>query len=255
MISKIETGDRPPAEDFPPRLDAVPELDTRGALSRLWDQLKKGQRQRLYGWFQEWVGIGARATVLRWYEPLVVPGLLQTEEYARAILSARPGGNLDDLDEQVAARLARQAVLDRTGAPQLWCILDEGVLHRAIGGSKVMRSQLYHLDEHEPEFPELDGPVFLLGTCVLMDAVWAAVGEDPLTDVLGVLLPVLDAAVLGVDSQIAADALVGAFPRSTAVSSPVTTKCWGASSTTAATRWRTSPPPGPCRPATSSRRG
>jgi hypothetical protein len=72
---------------------------------------------------------------------------VQTEEYARAILSARPDGNLDDLDEQVAARLARQAILDRTGAPQLWCILDEGVLHRAIGGSKVMRSQLYRLAE------------------------------------------------------------------------------------------------------------
>ena len=143
VISKIETGERPPAEDFPPRLDAVPELDTRGALTRLWDHLKKGRKQRLYGWFQQWAGIEARATVLRWYEPLVVPGLLQTEEYARAILCARPDGNLDDLDEQVAARLARQAILDRTSAPQLWCILDEGVLHRAIGGSKVMRSQLY----------------------------------------------------------------------------------------------------------------
>ena len=117
VISKIETGERPPAEDFPPRLDAVPELDTRGALTRLWDHLKKGQKQRLYGWFQEWADIEAQATVLRWYEPLVVPGLLQTEDYARAILSARPDGNLDDLDEQVAARLARQAVLDRTGAP------------------------------------------------------------------------------------------------------------------------------------------
>ena len=85
--------------------------------------------------------------MLRWYEPLVVPGLLQTEDYARAILSARPDGNLDDLDEQVAARLARQAVLDRPDAPQLWCVLDEGVLHRAIGGSKVMRSQLYRLAE------------------------------------------------------------------------------------------------------------
>ena len=147
VISKIETGERPPAEDFPPRLDAVPELDTRGALTRLWDHLKKGQKQRLYGWFQEWADIEAQATVLRWYEPLVVPGLLQTEDYARAILSARPDGNLDDLDEQVAARLARQAVLDRTGAPQLWCVLDEGVLHRAIGGPKVMRSQLYHLAE------------------------------------------------------------------------------------------------------------
>jgi hypothetical protein len=147
VISKIETGERPPAEDFPPRLDAVPELDTRGALTRLWDHLKKGQKQRLYGWFQKWADIEAQATVLRWYEPLVVPGLLQTEDDARAILSARPDGNLDDLDEQVAARLARQAILDRTGAPQLWCILDEGVLQRAIGGSKVMRSQLYRLAE------------------------------------------------------------------------------------------------------------
>jgi transcriptional regulator with XRE-family HTH domain len=108
VISKIETGERPPAEDFPPRLDAVLELDTRGALTRLWEHLKKGQKQRLYGWFQEWADIEAQATVLRWYEPLVVPGLLQTEDYARAILSARPDGNLSDLDEQVAARLARQ---------------------------------------------------------------------------------------------------------------------------------------------------
>jgi transcriptional regulator with XRE-family HTH domain len=56
VISKIETGGRPPAEDFPPRLDAVPGLDTRGALTRLWDHLKKGHKQRLYGWFQQWAG-------------------------------------------------------------------------------------------------------------------------------------------------------------------------------------------------------
>src|SRR5690349_15830006 len=147
VISKIETGEGPPAEDFPPRLDAIPELASGGALTRLWEHLKKGQKQRLYGWFQEWADIEAQATVLRWYEPLVVPGLLQTEDYARAILSARPDGNLSDLDEQVAARLARQNILDRTGSHQLWCILDERVLHRAIGGPKVMRSQLSRLAE------------------------------------------------------------------------------------------------------------
>ena len=98
--SRRGTG-RPP--NFPPRLDAVPELDTRGALTRLWDHLKKGHKQRLYGWFQAWADIEARATVLRWYEPLVVPRLLQTEDYARAILFARPDGTQDDLDEQVAA--------------------------------------------------------------------------------------------------------------------------------------------------------
>ena len=66
-------------------------------------------------------------------------------------------------------------------------------------------------DEDEPEFPELDGPVFLLGTCALVDAVWAAVGEDPLSHILGVLLPVLAAAVPGLDSQLVANALIGAF--------------------------------------------
>ena len=63
----------------------------------------------------------------------------------------------------------------------------------------------------EPRFPELEGPVFLLGTCALVDATWAIVGEDPLTEVLGVLLPVLNSTVPGLDGQIIADALIGAF--------------------------------------------
>ena len=57
----------------------------------------------------------------------------------------------------------------------------------------------------------MDGPVFLIGACALVDAVWAAVGEEPLSDVLGVLVPALDAAVSGLDGQVAADALIGAF--------------------------------------------
>ncbi len=66
-------------------------------------------------------------------------------------------------------------------------------------------------DEAEPEFPELDRPVFLLGGRALVDAVWAAVGEDPLSEVLGVLVPVLDGAVPGLDGRVVADALIGAF--------------------------------------------
>jgi hypothetical protein len=63
----------------------------------------------------------------------------------------------------------------------------------------------------EPEFPEMEGPVFLLGTCVLVDAISAVVGEDPLTDIRGVLLPVLNRAVPGLDGEVVADALLGAF--------------------------------------------
>jgi hypothetical protein len=66
-------------------------------------------------------------------------------------------------------------------------------------------------DEDEPQFPELEGPVFLLGACALVDALWAAVGEDPLTEVRRVLVPVLADAVPGLDSEVAADALIGAF--------------------------------------------
>ncbi len=66
-------------------------------------------------------------------------------------------------------------------------------------------------DEDEPEFPELDGPVFLLGTCALVDAVWAVVGEDSLSEVLAVLPPVLDSTVPGLDGRVVADALIGAF--------------------------------------------
>jgi hypothetical protein len=142
VIRKIETGERPPAEDFPRRLDAIPELDTRGALTRLWEHLKNGQRQRLHGWFQQWADIEADAAVLRWYEPLVVPGLLQTEDYARAILSVRPDGNLDGLDEQVAARLARrsQSLLVRT----LITASDHGHTHKpSLHRSPAARRCLY----------------------------------------------------------------------------------------------------------------
>jgi len=154
VISKIETGQRPPAKDFPERLDAVPELDTRQGLTRIWANLQKGLRHKAVpGWFRPWADIEAEATILRSYEPLLVPGLLQTEHYARAILAAGPGSKPDDLDDQVAARMERQAILERADAPQLWTVLDEAVLHRCIGSSKVMRDQLEHLADRA-ERPE-----------------------------------------------------------------------------------------------------
>jgi transcriptional regulator with XRE-family HTH domain len=146
VISKIETGDLPPAKDFPERLDAVSALDTREGLARLWGNLRKGLRHRAVpGWFQPWTHFEAQAATLRWYEPLLVPGLLQTEDYARAILAAEPGVEADRLDDQVGARMDRQAALARANAPQLWSVVDEGVLHRCIGGAKVMHDQLEHL--------------------------------------------------------------------------------------------------------------
>jgi transcriptional regulator with XRE-family HTH domain len=149
VISKIETGDRPPAKDFPERLDAVPELDTRGGLARIWGNLSKGLRNRaIPGWFRPWADIEAEAAVLRTYQPLLVPGLLQTGDYARAVLRGAQADATDDqIEQQVAVRLGRQEILARENPPRLWAVLDEGVLHRAISESKVMHDQLLRVAE------------------------------------------------------------------------------------------------------------
>jgi transcriptional regulator with XRE-family HTH domain len=110
VISKIETGDRPSAKGLPERLDAAPGLDTRGALTRLWGLLKEGARHRaIPGWFQPWTHFEAQATTPRSYEPLLIPGLFQTDDYARAILAAEPGADADNLDDQVAARMDQES--------------------------------------------------------------------------------------------------------------------------------------------------
>jgi hypothetical protein len=79
---------------------------------------------------------------------MVLPGLLQTEDYARAILRAAPGaGPGGDIDQQVALRMERQAVLDGSAPPELCLVLSEGVLRVQVGGPGVMRAQLGKLAE------------------------------------------------------------------------------------------------------------
>lgn len=148
VISKIEKGKRPPAEGFPERLDAVPQLDTRGGLARLWGWLKGSARNRVYpGWFTPWPDYEAQATTLRWYEPLVIPGVLQTDDYARAILRTRVGDTVEEIEEMVAARMARQSIFSKDRPPTVWVVLDEGALRRPVGGNHVMREQLNRLAE------------------------------------------------------------------------------------------------------------
>ena len=77
----------------------------------------------------------------------MVPGLLQTEEYARAVLSSGPPLVASKIDEYVAARMEPQRILARPKPPLLWVVLDEAVLRRTIGGANVMRAQLAHLVE------------------------------------------------------------------------------------------------------------
>lgn len=99
-------------------------------------------------WFQDFVGLEESASLIQSYELQFVPGLMQTEEYIRCVVShGRPHTIDEDGERRVALRLQRQKVLTRPGAPRLWAVVDESVLHRPIGGHRVLREQLEYLLE------------------------------------------------------------------------------------------------------------
>jgi transcriptional regulator with XRE-family HTH domain len=90
-----------------------------------------------------YVELEAEAAAIRTFEPIVVPGLLQTEGYARALI--RASLVVRDIERRVAARMERQRVLDRDGAPHLWAVIDEAALTRPVGGAGTMGEQLDRL--------------------------------------------------------------------------------------------------------------
>jgi hypothetical protein len=99
----------------------------------------------LPGWFQQFVGLEEAAEQIRTYEVQFVPGLFQTEDYARAVVTSQRGVPPDVVERRVRVRMARQEVLARADPPRLWVVVDEAALRRPIGGPKVMRAQLEHL--------------------------------------------------------------------------------------------------------------
>nr|WP_202498804.1 helix-turn-helix transcriptional regulator [Streptomyces sp. SID5476] len=139
LVGQIETTKKIPTRDFSERVDAA--LGTDGVFSRLIGLVLRSQ---LPNWFQPYAEMEAKATYISTYQAQLVYGLLQTEEYARAVLAT---GMPDDLDGLVAARMERQRILEREQPPLAWAILDEAVLHRPIGGREIMRGQLARLLE------------------------------------------------------------------------------------------------------------
>lgn len=100
----------------------------------------------LPSWFQAYVGLEEAAMRIRTYEVQFVPGLLQTEDYARAVISVGGWGLPDqEIERRVSLRMERQKVLAQSETPRLWAVVDEAALRRPIGGSEVMRAQLEHL--------------------------------------------------------------------------------------------------------------
>ncbi|MEO3924259.1 helix-turn-helix transcriptional regulator [Micromonosporaceae bacterium B7E4] len=94
-------------------------------------------------WFQRYLGLEATATLIRTYEVQFVPGLLQTEEYARAVVRLGHGSaREEEVARRVRLRMERQQVLSRPDPPMLWAVVDEAALRRPVGGRQVMRDQI-----------------------------------------------------------------------------------------------------------------
>ncbi|MET9499739.1 helix-turn-helix transcriptional regulator [Streptomyces sp. NPDC006552] len=137
LVGQIETTKRIPTRDFSERADAA--LGTGGLFSRL---LGLVLRSRLPTWFQPYAELEARASYISTYQCQLVHGLLQTEAYARALICMNHPGHVE---EQVAARMERQRILDRGAPPALWVVLSEAVLLQEVGDPEVMREQLGRL--------------------------------------------------------------------------------------------------------------
>nr|WP_206442866.1 helix-turn-helix transcriptional regulator [Candidatus Protofrankia californiensis] len=100
----------------------------------------------LPSWFQSYIGLEEAATLIRTYEIQFIPGLLQTEDYARAVITqGNSGVRSDTIERRISVRMNRQKLLARPTHPRLWVVIDEAALRRPLGGPKVMRAQLEHL--------------------------------------------------------------------------------------------------------------
>jgi transcriptional regulator with XRE-family HTH domain len=146
LVQAIELGQRTATDEVVEALERT--LDADGVLAKLREEMGNGLSYQAYpSWFADWPDKEAAARALRSFELVVVPGLLQTEDYARALFRTRLRTTDEEIEEWVTARLRRQDILTRDDPPMLWVVLDEGVLQRQVGGPHVMCEQANRLIE------------------------------------------------------------------------------------------------------------
>jgi transcriptional regulator with XRE-family HTH domain len=117
----------------------------REAGQRGWLQQYRSELPDVYS---DYIGFEDEARSISNYESLFIPGLLQTEDYARALIRGTwPHAPAEEVEKRVTARIERQALLDREDPPRLWGIMDEAAVRRQVGGREVMRGQLGRLRE------------------------------------------------------------------------------------------------------------
>lgn len=134
LVAMVETGQRVPRPDFAVAADEALSAD--GRFDRMRERLLRGEATP--EWFRPWVDFEQHATTIRAFEPNVVPGLLQTEQYALALTGD---------EDATAARMTRQHILAQDNPPDVFDIIDESVLRRQIGSHDVMCEQLLRLAE------------------------------------------------------------------------------------------------------------
>lgn len=148
-VSAYEVGTRIPSADFAERADKV--FGTDGDLTRLQ---KLVEQVSVRPWFRDRITVERQAAEIREYESYQICGLLQTEDYARAIVgSVRPVLADDAIERAVALRMTRQQILepddgvplDQDNGPRLWAIIDESALNRVVGSQEVMQAQRDYL--------------------------------------------------------------------------------------------------------------
>lgn len=140
-IGQMEAGTRRMLPEYAHQIDEI--LGTNGFFTR---NCEVSNKSRYPDHFAEAAEAEATATTIREYAPLLVPGLLQTEAYARAVFRAyQPTATEDVIDELMEARLDRARLLADPTRPQLWAVLDEAVLRRKVGGAAVMAEALEHV--------------------------------------------------------------------------------------------------------------
>ncbi|MGY3682661.1 helix-turn-helix domain-containing protein [Streptomyces sp. TE33382] len=138
LISHFEAGRRLPSPDDARRIDIA--LGTDGFFVRWLEDLDTAFAH----YFTGIVELEQEATEIRQYGAALIPGLLQTKEYSRAVFQAyRPNYSAEEIDELVVSRAQRGLLLDRPSAPVAWILLDEGALRRRVGGPQVMAKQLH----------------------------------------------------------------------------------------------------------------
>ena len=146
VIAKAETGDRPPTTDVLVAWCEACQLDE-DLFARL-AKLARSADGPVPSWFESWLEAEREAQTLRYWQPIIVPGLFQTAGYARALfLAAQNDVSEEAIDALVSARLGRQVIFDEPDPPDVVVVLDELVLHRLVGSAEVMYGQLTQLVE------------------------------------------------------------------------------------------------------------